>query len=233
MSNQDVSDKLIDIRTVQTNAFKNLFESLKEILIDINIIFTPEYMKVVTMDSRTQTILVHLKLYANKFEYYYCKEKTVIGLNLGNFFRIIRTITNNDTLSLYINTDEQNLIGIKIENSEKNMISRYFINLIEVDETEIKIGPPKFQSVITMPSNDFNKICRDMINIADTIEIKSFGSQVSFSCKGDFATQETIMGQTTNGLYFEENSEREQVIQGYYNLKHLVNFAKCTSIVHL
>ena len=56
----DVSDKIIELKTVQTNAFKNLFESLKEILTDINIIFTPECMKIITMDQTTQTILVHL-----------------------------------------------------------------------------------------------------------------------------------------------------------------------------
>ena len=53
-----------------------------------------------------------------------------------------------------------------------------------------------------MPSNEFNKICRDMINIGDVIEIKSIGAQLIFACKGEFAQQESILGETNNGLNF-------------------------------
>ena len=69
-----------------------------------------------------------------------------------------------------------------------------------------------------------------MINLSDTIEIKSIGSQIIFSCKGDFAEQETIMGETNAGLTYIQNSSNTNIIQGYYNLKHLVLFAKCTNM---
>ena len=36
VENQSI-DKIIDLKTVQTNSFKNLFESLKEILTDRNL----------------------------------------------------------------------------------------------------------------------------------------------------------------------------------------------------
>ena len=104
------------------------------------------------------------------------------------------------------------------------------MNLIEVDDQTINVEPPKFESIITMPSSDFNKICKDMINLSDTIEIKSIGSQIIFSCKGDFAEQETIMGETNAGLTYIQNSSNTNIIQGYYNLKHLVLFAKCTNM---
>ena len=222
--------KFMILKTVQTGSIKNLFESLKEILTDINIEFTEHGLKIISMDTTTQTILVHLKLQSPNFEYYYCKEKIVIGLNLPNFFKIIKTITNNDTLSLYINENNQNQIGIKIENYEKNYLTNYFLNLIEVDEKTLHIKPPKFESIITMPSNDFNKICKDMINLSDTIEIRSVGNQIIFSCKGDFAEQETIMGETNSGLSYIQNANNNTIIQGYYNLKHLVLFAKCTNM---
>ena len=228
--NNEDNNKIIHLKTVQTGSIKNLFESLKEILTDINIEFSETGMKIISMDAPTQTILVHLRLNNKNFEYYYCKDKIVIGLNLPNFFKIIKTITNNDTLSLYINEDNENQIGIKIENYEKNYLTNYFLNLIEVDDQTINVEPPKFESIITMPSSDFNKICKDMINLSDTIEIKSIGSQIIFSCKGDFAEQETIMGETNSGLTYIQNSSNTNIIQGYYNLKHLVLFAKCTNM---
>ena len=40
---------------------------------DINIEFTPDGMKIITVDG-SQTVLVHLKLFAHKFESYFCKQ---------------------------------------------------------------------------------------------------------------------------------------------------------------
>ena len=80
--------------------------------------------------------------------------------------------------------DNTNVLGIRIENGEKNSLTTYYLNLIDVDETNYQIPPAQFESIITMPSNEFNKLCRDMINISDVIEIKSIGSQIIFSCKG-------------------------------------------------
>ena len=224
-----MSKKIIELKTVQTSAFKTLTEALKEILTDANIEFTDNSMKIITMDP-TQTILVHLKLEKDNFEYYYCKHKTFIGVNMLNFFKLVRTLTNNDALTLFIEEDNPNILGIRIENGEKNSVTNYYLNLIEVDETVYQIPPAQFESIITMPSNEFNKICRDMINLSDIIEIKSVGNQLIFSCKGEFAQQETIIGETCNGLTFVKSSTDNNIIQGYYNLKHLVLFTKCTNL---
>jgi len=219
----------MELKTVQTNAFKTLTEALKEILTDANIEFTDSAMKIITMDP-TQTILVHLKLEKDNFEYYHCKHKIFIGVNMLNFFKLIRTLTNNDALTLFIEEGNTNLLGIRIENGEKNSLTTYYLNLIEVDEASYQIPPAQFESIITMPSGEFNKICRDMINLADIIEIKSVGSQLIFSCKGEFASQETIIGETNNGLNFVKSATEDNIIQGYYNLKHLVLFTKCTNL---
>jgi proliferating cell nuclear antigen len=224
-----MSEKIMELKTVQTGAFKTLSEALKEILTDANIEFTDSAMKIITMDP-TQTILVHLKLEKNNFEYYHCKHKIVIGINMSNFFKLIRTLTNNDALTLYIEEGNVNFLGIRIENGEKNTLTNFYLNLIEVDESTYQIPPAQFESIITMPSNEFNKICRDMINLSEIIEIKSVGNQVIFSCKGEFASQETIIGETSNGLSFVKHSNDDNIIQGYYNLKHLVLFAKCTNL---
>ena len=45
-----------------------------------------------------------------------------------------------------------------------------------------------------------------MINIGSNIEIKSMGSQLILNCNGDFASQETVLGETNNGLKFSQTS---------------------------
>ena len=71
-----------------------------------------------------------------------------------------------------------------------------------------------------------------MHNIAEYIEIKSVSNKLMFSCKGDFAQQETILGETDNGMCIEKTCEEDTmlIVQGVYELKNLVLFTKCTNL---
>ena len=54
--------------------------------------------------------------------------------------------------------------------------------------------------------------------------------QLLFSCKGDYAEQETTLGETHTGMSFIQNNNPEEVVQGIFALKHLVLFTKCTNL---
>ena len=224
-----MDEYLLEIKTVQVSAFRTLIEALKEILTDANFEFDSTGMKVMAMDT-SHTVLVHLKLLADRFEYYHCPEKRVLGLNMINYFKLIKTMSNSDTLTLYVKKSNPNMLGIKIENSEKNQMTIYNIHLMDVDQKDIEIPPAKFESVITLPSIEFQKIIRDMHNLSDTIEIKSAGTQLIFSCKGDFATRKTIMGETPGGMSYLENMNTDEIVQGNFTLKNLILFSKCTGL---
>ena len=220
---------LVEVKTVQTWAFKTMIEALREIIIETNIDFMPNGIRIVSADP-SSTILVYLKLEADKFDKYYCKHKVSAGVMMMNFFKIIRVLSNNDTLTLFIEADAPEKMGIKIENSDKNTVTTYYMNLMEVDHTQFNIPSVEFPSVITMPSGEFNKICRDMSNLnAELIEIKSIDNHLIFSCEGEFASQETIMGEMSNGLNFVKTDSSE-IVQGYYNLKHMCLFTKCSNL---
>ncbi len=217
----------LEIKTVQATSFKILLEALKELLTDTCIEFDDTGIKIIAMDF-SHIVLVHLRLDAAKFEYYYCKNKISIGVNMLNFHKLIKTTNNNDSLTMFIDEDDINHLGIKIENTEKNTKTVYKLNLLEPDNQRISIEPTQFNSVITLPSIDFQKICRDMSNVSDFVEIKNIYNQLVFSCKGDFCTQETVF--TDNETCREEEKDKNEIVQGIFKLKYLVLFTKCTNL---
>lgn len=217
------------LKTVQSSAIRILVEALKEILTDANIEIDQTGLKIMTMDP-SHTVLVHMKLESCKFEQYICKQKTTIGISMICLFKLLKTMNNNDTLTFFIEEEDTNRLGIKIENGDKNSVTNYKLNLMDLNDDNIEIPPAEFGSILTMPSNELQKICRDMHNIADNLEIKSVGNQLFFSCKGDFAEQQTIIGETTSGMSFIQNDNPEQIIQGVFALKYLVLFTKCTNL---
>jgi len=222
-------DNLIDIKTVQSSAIKILIEALKDILTDANLIIDKTGLKIIAMDT-THTVLIHMKLEADKFESFYCKEKMILGINMLNFFKLIKTINNTDTLSLYVNKNDINKLNIKINNNEKQTETIYKLNLLDINEEEIDIPSVEFDIELTMPSNDFQKLIRDMINIGDETEIKSIGNILNFTCEGDFATQSTTLYETQNGLQYKQNVSSEYPVQCVFSLKYLTLFTKCTNL---
>jgi len=226
---EENKDYIFEFRTVQSGAFRILIEALKEILTDANFQIDSTGIKLMAMDP-THTILVHLKLHAEHFEYYKCNKTMIIGLNMLNLFKLIKTMNNNDYLSFFIDKNNNNKLGIKINNCDKKVETIYHLNLMDLKESNINIPPAEFDSVITIPSSDFQKLMRDMTNIGENVEIKSIGEQLQFSCFGDFASQETIMQPTQQGIKFLQNDDPSLIIQGQFPLKYLILFTKCTNL---
>ena len=218
------------LRTVQSSAIRVLIEALKEILTDTNLEFDSENIKVIAMDP-SHTVLVHLLLNSCKFERYYCPNKLLIGIKTINLFKLIKALQNNDILTLFIEKNNTNQLGIRMENGEANQITQYKMNLMDLNQDNISIPPIEFESVITLPSNNFQKICRDMFNLSDNIEITTYGQQITFKCKGDIADQETSIGQSqSSGMSLVKNENENEIIQGMFSLKYLVLFTKCTNL---
>lgn len=222
------------LKTVQAVAFKVLVEALKELLTDVTIEFDSTGMKILAMDT-SHVVLVHLKLEASKFEVFHCDGKISVGLNMLNLHKLIKTINNNNTLSLFIDKDDVNHLGIKIENTDKNSKTSYKLNLLDLDHNDIFVDPTAFTEVVTLPSADFQKICRDMHALAELMEIRSIHNQLIFSCKGDFCSQETVISDANGGFGggggdAPMSPGNAEIVQGVFSIKHLVLFTKCTNL---
>jgi proliferating cell nuclear antigen len=222
---------LFEIRTVQAGAFRTLIEALKEILTEANLEFDPTGIKVISVDE-THTVLVHLRLYHDRFENFYCPAKHILGVNMIYLFKLIKTMANNDSLTLYLPASNPNKLGIRMENSEKSTVTNYLLKLFDTNVDEIKIPNLNFSNIIHMPSADLQKICRDMNALGEKldVEITSSGSDLVFRCEGDFADQETVMSESSTNMKVQKSGSTSEVVQGLFQLKHLVLFTKCTSL---
>lgn len=225
-----MSEYVVEAKTVQTSAIRTLVEALKCILVEMNFIFDNEGIRMVAMDN-TRTVMVHLRLAADKFEKYACHTpRLIVGLNTDHLYRIVKTATNDDTLTFYIEKNNHNQLGILLENGEKKQRTRYQLSLLDRDEPDIHMPQSEFSARIVMPSVDFQKVCRDMLLLmAKTVEIKSVGETLTFSCKGQFATRSTVLGDSDSEFSIQKK-QADEIISGNFSLPHLTLFTKCTNL---
>jgi len=204
--------------TIQASAIKSTFEVLKDILNDVNIYFKPDGLYIVTLDT-ARTSLIDMYLSADNFEEYSCNSDEIIaGINISNTFKLLKTITNNDILSIEINSKEY--MDIEIVSEIKKTCTKFQLKLLDINESRIEVPDVVMTSVTTLASMDFQRLCRDMSNIGSDIEITRSGKQLKLKCEGDFANQETII----------QCPDETEEIKGLYSLRYLNIFAKATSM---
>ena len=229
------TNNVLEIKTVQIAPFRTLMTALKDILLETNIVFKPDGIRIVNMD-KSHTILAHLFLDAEKFEHYYCKyPKIIIGVNMFHLFKLINTIDNDDTLTIYIEEKQYSEgvvdhLCLKFENGDIKQCKIQKLKLIEPEQEELQVPDVPFSSIITLPSTDFQKIIRDLSNISERLEIKSVGSELIFKCEGPFATAEIRRSESDGNMEFLQKQSASHVIQGEFSLKNLGYFIKCTNL---
>ena len=184
----DLSQYVFYARTVKASPIRNLVDAVKDILTEVNLEIDGSGIKIMAMDG-THTILVHMRLYADRFDTYHCTQKCILGVDFVNLNKMVKQIKNEDSLLLFLERSNMSRLGIRIMNGEKQMVTNYALNLIELDVRPIEIPAVKFPSIITMPSTDFQKIIRDLSCISDKIEIKSVatadGAELIFIATND------------------------------------------------
>ena len=233
--NDQTDGNVLTIKTVQISPFRTLMTALKDILLETNITFQADGIRIINMD-KSHTILAHLYLAAQNFEFYECKkEKIIIGVNMFHLFKLINSIDNDDTLTIYIENSDYvdgivSHLALKFENGLIKQCKTQKLRLIEPEPEELNYPDVKFSSIINLPSADFQKIIRDLSCISDKLEIKSVGNELIFKCSGQFASAEIHRAESDGSMGFILKQDPSKVIQGEFSLKNLGYFIKCTNL---
>lgn len=240
MIEENNENYLCKITTVQTNAFKTLIEALNCILIDCNIEIIPKSeetegcIKILAVNNQI-SMLVHLRLLETNFDYFFCHEKQVIGINMQNFYKIIKPITNSDILTIYRNNDiiSKNRLCIDIQNKEKKQLFNYSIQIIDIDNDVLDVSTVTFEAIVIMNSSDFQKICKDMNGLESKyVSISLIDKKFKISCEGDIGYGNAELSESDTGNIFinKQKGYENTNIYGKYELKHLLLFTKCTNL---
>lgn len=205
------------LKTIQASALKAVFEVLKDIINDVNVYFTSRGVHILSLDTARVT-LVHMTLQAENFEEYECPHDITAGLNMANMYKLLKSISGTDTLT--INIQDRDYMEIFIENPVKKSSTSFRLKLLDINEDILELPDVNMNVITTMPSIDFQRITRDMGNLANEMSIVREGTQLVLSCQGDFADQTTT-------LEFPESVQRTGSV---FSLKYINLFTKATNM---
>ena len=222
-------DCILFVKTLQGSVIRGLSEVLKDLIYESCFIVSPHGIKVTTMDT-TKSSLVYLNLLASNFEEFACTQSEFrLGISMVSFHRLLKTTGNKDMVTLFVQKDRADELGIATQNNDKKTRSIFFLKLLELDGNNISLPDIDFASVTTLPSASFQRLCRDMMHIGSDVTLSTENNEMVFHVSGEFASQTTVMG-TDDAPDITISSSSDELVEGTFSLKYLCLFSKATNL---
>jgi len=244
------SSNIMEFRTTQCKPFRVLFDALKENITDVSVYFGTDGFKIYSLDNG-QTVLINVELEADNFDHYFCRKEIndsnqevpiQICLSVHNVNKVLKTISPEDDVLVWTYNPQNEYITIIISNSSKQETRSYEIKLQDPDDEDeagVVDDMSEYEYVLTMPCNDFQRICRDLkgMNVT-TITMTHQDDALTFSSKSDVATSNIVRRgrageekeESEDNVIFCKLPEGKSCYSGEFKFESLYNFSKCASI---
>lgn len=197
----------------------------------------PGGIRIVAIDPH-RTLLIYVKLNADEFDEFYVRTKTTysIGLDLIQLHKFMKTVDKESIMTMKIMKDDEQYIKFELENTGKGQVTYFDQKVLDIDDDPTKLPQgTNFEMSVAMDTSDFKKICQEMSQFSEYVEITCTAKEITFRCKGDVTDFVKTFKHADNGslrilCMNKENKKGLMMVQAIYNLKHLVTFGKCVNL---
>ncbi|KAK1923279.1 proliferating cell nuclear antigen, N-terminal domain-containing protein [Papiliotrema laurentii] len=185
---------MLEARVKQASVLKKLLDAIKELVTDGNLDCTDEGIALQAMDN-SHVALVSLKLVHDQFESYRCDRNMPLGVNLTSLTKILKCAKDNDVVTLKA-TDDADTLGMVFESPKEDRVGEYEMKLMDIDQEHLGIPDTQYDATITMSSAEFQRICRDLSALGESVKIEASKEGVRFSSEGEVGNGSVLLKQT-------------------------------------
>jgi proliferating cell nuclear antigen len=181
------------------------------------------------MDT-SHVALVSLNLSMEGFESYRCDQNIVLGININNLSKVMKLADPSDSITLSAEQDPSTL-KIVFENTKTQRSTEFALNLITLDVEHLSIPETDYSSLITINSNEFSKICKELQSLSESLTIVTAQDHVQLSVEG--AAGSGFIKLTANEGDRKEDQtqiEVEEPVTQQFALNYLNLFNKASSL---
>ncbi|KAF3162644.1 proliferating cell nuclear antigen [Orbilia oligospora] len=222
--------KMLEARLEQAQILKKVVEAIKDLVQDCNFDCNDAGIQLQAMDN-SHVALVSMKLGSEGFSPYRCDRNIALGINLNSLMKVLRAAANEDLLTLKAE-DQPDSLNLLFESSSQDRLSEYDIKLMDIDQEHLGIPDTEYAATITLPSAEFQRICRDLSALSESVSIEANKDGVKFACSGDIGNGSVTLRPHTN-VEDEDKSTKIELTEPVnltFSLKYLVNFCKASSL---
>ena len=176
--------------------------------------------------------LVALLLRADGFDHFRCDRNISLGINLTSMGKVLKCCNNDDIVTLKAD-DQADTMTFMFENSSADRISDFELKLMDIDSEHLGIPETDYKSTVKMPASEFQRICKDMSILGDTVTIAIGKDGVKFSVAGELGSGNMTIRPNTSVDTKEEDQvevQFEEPVALNFALRYLNFFTKATPL---
>ena len=162
---------------------KKIIESIKELVTEVNFEVTSEAISLQAMDA-SHVALVALMLRASEFEEYRCDRPQTLGVSIANLAKLLKIAGNDDSIILRAE-DEASVLTLVFTGKNNEKMCEFNLNLLTLDAEHMGIPEQEYSAEVKMSSSEFSRICRELTQVSDTLNLAVDKETVKFSISGD------------------------------------------------
>ena len=148
---------------------------------------------------------------------------------MGNLAKVMKLAGNDDSIILKSEEDTSKLTII-FENAKQGKRTEFAMNLLTLDSEVLGIPDKDYQTKVTTNSGDFTKLCRDLYQVAETVNIEAREDSVVFSVEGDLGKGSVALSETLGDKAEDKTSiEVKEAVKLSFALRYLNMFNKASS----
>ena len=211
---------------------KKIVDAVKDLVTDANIEINESGLTVQAIDS-SHVSLVSLQMNPHLFGHFRCDKPMTLGINLGNFAKILKCAGNDDSITLKAQ-EEGEILTIAFDSPGQERSSEFELKLMDIDGEHLGIPEQEYQCTTKMSSAEFMRIVRDMAVLGDTAQIAVTKEGISFEVRGDMGNGKIKLRQNSGGVDGKDDDAldvtMEEPVELSFALRHLGFFTKATPL---
>merc|ERR1712232_1303015 len=216
----------------QAVLLKKVVDAIKDLCKDVNFDCSEKGLQVQSMDS-SHVALVSLLLRESAFSNFKCERATSLGMNVESLSKILKMCSPNDSLKLRWQSGADT-VSFQCEGGD-DRIADFDLKLMQIESEHMEIPEQQYKVVARLPSSEFQKICKDLKEFGETMQVSTSKEGIKFSVAGDVGAGNVM-------LKPRDGDEKQDAVKltvhepvtATFALRYLVNFSKaaplCSSV---
>lgn len=222
---------MFEARIVQGSVLKKIIEAIRELVSDCNLDCSEEQGISMQAMDQSHVSLCALLLRVDAFDKYRCDKAFSMGVNTGNFSKLLKCSGNDDIVTL-TSEEEGDCLFMTFEAKEQDRISEFGLKTMDIQSEHLGIPDTEYKCNVKMPAGEFQRIIRDLAVLGDTCKISVTKEGICFSGEGDLGTGK-IMLKHNSTVDKDEDSvviDMQEPVELTFALRYLNLFTKATAL---
>ena len=175
------------------------------------------------MSDTHQHICIDFSLIGENFVAYEVNttKKIFIGVNLIHLHKMLKPIKKKDSIELIKESDESDSLILRQISSVSGKVTTSSLVIQNIQNLEIDL-PTDYVNYVPIPSSEYQKMCKDMENISQTVQIRATERSITFKADMTHVYARSIV--------FGDETDTEEIYNQVFSTDQLNNLKRISGL---